>query len=100
MNFSSDVPKMHYFSNKFSKISQRWRQRAPSATLPSILVAYFSDVILITTPKNVTKIASQIFFHFRPPPIKISGYASVCCTVISMCCVVSFFYLIGAFYCC
>jgi len=27
---------------------------------------------------DVTKITSQIFFHFGPPLIKISGYASVC----------------------
>jgi len=28
LNFSWDVPKKHYFSNKFSKIAKRWRQRA------------------------------------------------------------------------
>jgi len=38
---------------------------------------HFSDAITIMSPKNVTKITSQIFFQFGPLPIKISGYASV-----------------------
>jgi len=31
LNFSWDVPKMHYFSNKFKKIDKRWGLSAPSA---------------------------------------------------------------------
>jgi len=31
LNFSRDVPKMHYFSNKFSKIAKRWGLSVPSA---------------------------------------------------------------------
>jgi len=30
LNFSRDMPKMHYFSNKFSKIAKRWGLTAPS----------------------------------------------------------------------
>jgi len=49
------MSKMHYFSNKFSKIA---------------------DVITITLSKNVTKLTSQKFFQFGPLSIKISGCAS------------------------
>jgi len=28
------------------------------------------NVIVITTPKNVTKLMSQVFFHFGPLPIR------------------------------
>jgi len=44
--------------------------------LQDIVMMSFQWVITITLPKNVTKIASQIFFQFGPLPIKISGYAS------------------------
>jgi len=30
LNFSRDVPKMHYFSNKFSEIAKRWGFSAPA----------------------------------------------------------------------
>jgi len=30
-NFSWDMPKMHYFSNKFWKIAKRWGLSAPTA---------------------------------------------------------------------
>jgi len=30
LNFSWDMPKMHYFSNKFSKIAKRWELSAPA----------------------------------------------------------------------
>jgi len=49
-----------------------WRNR----TLKSQLLRHFSDVITITTSKNVPKIKSQNF-SILGPPIKISGYASV-----------------------
>jgi len=42
----------------------------------NIVITSFRDVITITSPKNVTRITSQIFFQFGPLPIKISGYAS------------------------
>jgi len=32
--------KMHYFSNKFSKIAKRWRLSAPSVSSSSILVTW------------------------------------------------------------
>jgi len=32
MNFSWDMPIMHYFSNKFLKIAKRWGLYAPSAS--------------------------------------------------------------------
>jgi len=34
------------------------------------------DVIAITSPKHVTKLRSQDFFHFKRLPIKFFGYAS------------------------
>jgi len=37
---------------------------------------HFSDIIVITLPKKVTKLTWQIFFHFGPLPIKISGYVN------------------------
>jgi len=37
-------------------------------------MSHFTDVIVITPPKNVTTRTSQ-FFHFEPLPIKNYGYA-------------------------
>jgi len=45
--------------------------------LKKILRRHFSDVIINTLPKNVTKLTSQDFFHFGFFPIKISAYAIV-----------------------
>jgi len=42
----------------------------------NIVRRHFSDVITITSLKNVTKITSQKFFQFGPLPIKISACAS------------------------
>jgi len=96
------MPKMHYFSNKFSKIAKRLGliSSPPPASLnlqywwPE--VRWFDEIVVfqadcdeielqnisydvirhyvsqMTHQKNVTK-----FFHFGPLPIKISGYASV-----------------------
>jgi len=85
---------MHYFSNRFSKIAKCWGFFAPSAWWPevpwfgqivvfeadydeieiqNIVMMSFQWLIIITSPKNVTKITSQIFFQFGPLPIKISG---------------------------
>jgi len=78
------MPKMHYFSNKFSKIAKRdltklgflswlWRDW----TLKNQIWHYFSDVIAITSPiwrhqNNVTIFFSflkywvQLLFNFTP----------------------------------
>jgi len=45
-------------------------------TLKNQLRQNFSDVIDITSTKNVTKSVTK-FFYLGPPPSKISGYASV-----------------------
>jgi len=93
LNFCWDMPKMHYFSNKFSKITKRplifdfgdlklrdmakfcfsswlWRNR----TSKNQLLRHFSDVMAIMSPKNVIKTSQN--FSILGPPIKISGYAS------------------------
>jgi len=88
------MPKVHYFSNKFSKIAKPgllifdfgglklyviWPNSVFSSWLWWIrtskyqLWRHFSDVIAIMSPKNDAKISSQIFFHFDPSPIKIFG---------------------------
>jgi len=86
LNFSWGMSKMHYFSNKFSKIvklNDRWWPEV--AWFGQIVVfqtdydeigfkkqiwCHFSDVITITPPKKSPK-----FFHFGPLPIKISSFA-------------------------
>jgi len=88
LNFSWDVPKMHYFSNKFSKKCQALGALRPQRPtifnfgelkLRNLAKLWFfklfmtksnfknqswrhvSDVIAITSQKNVTKITSQNF---------------------------------------
>jgi len=84
LNFSWNVPKIHYFSNKSLKIAKRWGLSAHSAlsswlwrnrTSNNQLWRHFSDVIVIMSLKNVTKITSYNF-SFWVLRIKISGYAS------------------------
>jgi len=103
LNFSWDMPKMHYFSNNFSKIAKRWGLTAPVSLNPQYWwpeVRWFDqivvfqadgvkielpkisyDVIFVTSsplhqPNDVTKITSQKFSILAPSSIKISGYAS------------------------
>jgi len=82
---------MHYFSNKFSKIAKYLQYWWPEVAWFGQIVIFklimmksnfkkqlwrhISDVITITSPKNVTKITS-LFFQFAYPPIKIFDYAS------------------------
>jgi len=66
--------KMHYFSNKFSKIAKRWGLNCgflglivTKSNFKRSVMTSFCDVIAITSTKwryqnNVTK-----FFHFGPP---------------------------------
>jgi len=90
---SWDMSKMHYISNKFSKISKRWGLSSPSCfliidsghlklrdlaklcfaiwlwrnrTLKNQLWRHFSNDIVITSPKNVTNQTSQDFSILGP----------------------------------
>jgi len=40
-----------------------------------LIITSFSGIIIITLPKNVIKLTSQIFPFCPLPPIKTSGYA-------------------------
>jgi len=76
------MSKMHYFSNTFSKIAKPKIKNSPltfnfgdlwssviwsNCVFSSWLWHHFSDVINITSPKNVTKITSQFFPIWAPP---------------------------------
>jgi len=67
------MSKRHYF-DKFSKITKRWGFSNPQRSL----IFYFGDlklrdsaklydVIVITSPKNITKLTYKIF-PFQAPP--------------------------------
>jgi len=102
------MSKMHGFSNKFSNTAKRWGMGAFRSQRPFTFnigdmkfrdlaklwifklimkksnfkkSGHFSDVIIITSPKNVTKM-SQKFSILGLPPIKISGYASGVCNCV------------------
>jgi len=52
LNFSWDMSKMHYFSNKFEKIVKRWGLSASSAPYPSILgpeVLWLAQIVFFQT---------------------------------------------------
>jgi len=79
---------MYYFSNKFSKITKRrlitfdfgdlklleldkfwfFKLIMIKTNFKNQLRRHFSDVITITSPKKVTKITSQNFLFWAPPP--------------------------------
>jgi len=91
------MSKMHYFSANFSKIARRWGlhpQRSLTSdfgdlklrgltklwffklimtklTLKNQFWRHFSDAIVITLPKIVTKITSQDFPFCPSTPIKV-----------------------------
>jgi len=98
------MPKMHYFSNKFSKIAKHCGLTAPqrplifnigdlnyviwlncgfsswlwrNRTSKNQLWCHFCDIIAITSAKWRHQNNVPKIFHFGPPfSIKISGYAS------------------------
>jgi len=86
---------MHYFSNKFSKIAKRRGLSAPQRPLifnfGELKLRNFAKLCLfklIITKSNFKKSIMMAFYYVTtltsqkisiplPPPIKISGYASV-----------------------
>jgi len=75
LNFSWDISKTRYFSNKFSRIAKRWRRNLPSilvtwsclicpivffklvmmkSSCKNQLWRHFGDAIVISSPKHVT----------------------------------------------
>jgi len=92
------MPKVHYFSNKFSKIAKRWGL-CDFGDLKLRDAAKFCYFKLITTKSNFKKsVMTSFWWRYGyyvtekrhkifpicsptpPPPIKISGYAWWWCT--------------------
>jgi len=79
LNFFRDL-KLRYLAKEFFLLKLRyfvffskwlWRNQ----NLTKQLRRHFSDVIVIASTINVTKLTSQDIFYFRLLPIKISGCA-------------------------
>jgi len=94
LNFCWDMSKMHYFSNKSSKIAKLWGLSASNTIFlwcrwPE--VAWFDQIVVFQTNSDEIEFKKSVMtsFHWRHhncstekrhqnnfPPIKLSGYAS------------------------
>jgi len=59
------MSKMHYFSNKFSKIAKRWGLSAPSASWPLILVTWSFVMVVFEADYDKIKLQNIVMTSFQ-----------------------------------